>query len=117
MTSSAEPTSRHIVFADTDSSAYHSLRQRPSTREERVGQESAPTSAATLARRMVAAAGPSNPVHLIERSHEGRVERLIPIRVGRMIASPYGFLRGSAVVMAHDVRPIAGHRNHTGRVR
>ena len=32
---SAEPTSRHIVFADTDSSAYHSLRQRPSTREER----------------------------------------------------------------------------------
>ena len=36
-------------------------------------------------------------------SHEGRVGRLVPIRVGRMIASPYGFLRGTAVVMAEDV--------------
>ena len=36
-------------------------------------------------------------------SHQGRADRLIPVRVGRMIASPYGFLRGSAVVMAEDV--------------
>ena len=36
-------------------------------------------------------------------SHQGRVDRLIPIRVGRMVASPYGFLRGTAVVMAADV--------------
>ena len=36
-------------------------------------------------------------------SHEGRVGTLVPIRVGRMVASPYGFLRGSAVVMAEDV--------------
>ena len=36
-------------------------------------------------------------------SHQGRVDRLIPVRVGRMIASPYGFLRGTAVVMAEDV--------------
>ena len=28
---------------------------------------------------------------------------MIPVRVGRMVASPYGFLRGTAVVMAEDV--------------
>ena len=27
----------------------------------------------------------------------------MPVRVGRMIASPYGFLRGTAIVMAEDV--------------
>ena len=31
------------------------------------------------------------------------MDRLVPVRVGRMIASPYGFLRGTAVVMAEDV--------------
>ena len=44
-----------------------------------------------------------DPVRLIELNHLGRLERLIPIRVGRMVASPYGFLRGTAVVMAEDV--------------
>ena len=36
-------------------------------------------------------------------SHEGRLDWLIPVRVGRMVASPYGFLRGTAVVMAEDL--------------
>ncbi len=36
-------------------------------------------------------------------SHEGRLDWLIPIRVGRMVASPYGFLRGTAGVMAEDI--------------
>ena len=40
---------------------------------------------------------------LIMESHRGRLERLIPIRVGRMVASPYGFLRGTAIVMADDM--------------
>ncbi|MCW2529431.1 MAG: hypothetical protein JWM76_4291 [Pseudonocardiales bacterium] len=47
--------------------------------------------------------GRPDPVQLIMESHEGRVDRLIPIRVGRMIESPYGFLRGTAIVMAEDV--------------
>ena len=47
-----------------------------------------------------------DPVDLINQSHQGRVERLIPIRVGRMVASPYGFLRGTAVVMAEDVAKL-----------
>ena len=36
----------------------------------------------------------------INASHEGRIDWLIPVRVARMAASPYGFLRGTAVVMA-----------------
>jgi hypothetical protein len=36
------------------------------------------------------------------RSHEGRLDRLIPIRIGRMVSSPYAFLRGVANVHATD---------------
>jgi uncharacterized protein (DUF2252 family) len=43
-----------------------------------------------------------DPVDLIEEAHVGRLERLIPVRIGRMLASPYAFLRGSASLMAND---------------
>ena len=43
-----------------------------------------------------------DPVDLIEEAHSGRLERLIPVRVGRMVASPYAFLRGAASLMAED---------------
>jgi uncharacterized protein (DUF2252 family) len=47
-----------------------------------------------------------DPVQLIKESHEGRLDWLIPLRVGRMTATPYGFLRGTAVVMAEDVAQL-----------
>ena len=47
-----------------------------------------------------------DPVAQISESHEGRLDSLIPLRVGRMAASPYGFLRGSAVVMANDLATL-----------
>ena len=40
-------------------------------------------------------------------SHVGRVKDLVGIRVARMATTPYGFLRGSAVVMAADVASLA----------
>ncbi len=43
-----------------------------------------------------------HPADQIMQSHEGRLDRLVPVRVGRMTASPYGFLRGAAIVMAAD---------------
>jgi uncharacterized protein (DUF2252 family) len=43
-----------------------------------------------------------DPVDLIEEAHDGRLQRLVPVRVGRMVASPYAFLRGSAALMAED---------------
>lgn len=43
-----------------------------------------------------------DPVDLVKMAHVGRLERLIPLRIGRMVASPYAYLRGSAAVMAED---------------
>jgi uncharacterized protein (DUF2252 family) len=44
----------------------------------------------------------ADPVDLIEEAHAGRLERLVPVRVGRMLTSPYAFLRGAASLMADD---------------
>jgi uncharacterized protein (DUF2252 family) len=44
----------------------------------------------------------ADPVDQLIAAHEGRVEWLIPVRIGRMVASPYAFLRGSANIMADD---------------
>jgi uncharacterized protein (DUF2252 family) len=102
----ADPTtSGHVVLAEADSTAYQSLRHRPVARAERyaIGKNLRKR----VPRRSLADWTPPDdrpdPVKQIMVSHEGRVDRLIPIRVGRMIASPYGFLRGTAVVMAEDV--------------
>ncbi len=47
-----------------------------------------------------------DPIRQIERSHDGRIDWLIPVRVERMAESPYGFLRGTAIVMARDVAQL-----------
>lgn len=44
-----------------------------------------------------------DPIRLLEASSAGRVERLVPLRYGRMIASPFTFYRGSAIIQAHDL--------------
>ena len=45
----------------------------------------------------------ADPVGLLAESSKGRVERLVPIRYGRMVASPFAFFRGSASIMASDL--------------
>jgi uncharacterized protein (DUF2252 family) len=47
--------------------------------------------------------GRTDPIQLLIDSEKGRVEKLIPIRYGRMLQSPFAFLRGSATVMAEDL--------------
>jgi uncharacterized protein (DUF2252 family) len=49
-------------------------------------------------------------VRAVEESSRGRVPELTPIRVGRMAATPFAFLRGAAGLMAHDLvgTPITG---------
>jgi uncharacterized protein (DUF2252 family) len=44
-----------------------------------------------------------DPVSLLERQAAGRVPELLPIRYGRMLASPFSFLRGAALPMASDL--------------
>ncbi|WP_407287168.1 DUF2252 domain-containing protein [Streptomyces sp. BP-8] len=56
------------------------------------------------------AAGRPDPVGAVEASNAGRLPELTPIRVGRMAASPFAFLRGSAGLMAFDLTnsPVTG---------
>jgi uncharacterized protein (DUF2252 family) len=51
-----------------------------------------------------------DPVELIIRQNATRIPALVPVRMGRMLASPFSFLRGSAAVMAADLAttPITG---------
>ncbi len=98
-------TSGHRVLATADSAAYASIRKRPTSRGERYAMGKAlrkevPRSSLGEWR---AWPGRPDPIALLEESHAGRVEALIPVRVARMVTSPYGFLRGTAVVMADDV--------------
>jgi uncharacterized protein (DUF2252 family) len=44
-----------------------------------------------------------DPVELILRSEEGRLEDLLPIRHSRMLASPFAFYRGTAILQAADL--------------
>jgi uncharacterized protein (DUF2252 family) len=44
-----------------------------------------------------------DPVELLQAQARNRIQELLPIRYGRMMASPFAFLRGSAIVMANDL--------------
>jgi uncharacterized protein (DUF2252 family) len=98
----------HVVLGSVDSDGYRSLRRRPISRAERFKlgrslRKKVPRSSLGLWK---PPANRVDPVEQIKLAHQGRLERLIPIRVGRMVASPYGFLRGTAGVMAADVASL-----------
>jgi uncharacterized protein (DUF2252 family) len=44
-----------------------------------------------------------DPINTLIQSSEGRDESLLPIRYGRMLASPFAFFRGAASIMAADL--------------
>lgn len=52
----------------------------------------------------------ADPVAVLERQGRDRLPDLLPIRYGRMTASPFAFLRGAAAVMAGDLAA----QPHTG---
>jgi uncharacterized protein (DUF2252 family) len=47
----------------------------------------------------------ADPVQTLERQDATRVPELVPIRHGRMVASPFPFFRGGAAIMAADLGP------------
>src|SRR5262249_42818838 len=51
-----------------------------------------------------------DPIATIEAQSRSRLPSLVPIRYGRMLASPFAFYRGAAAVMARDLAstPISG---------
>ncbi len=56
------------------------------------------------------AANRQDPVAILEAQNVSRVQKLVPVRFARMLASPFAFLRGSAAVMAADLSttPVSG---------
>ncbi|MFN5320638.1 MAG: DUF2252 domain-containing protein [Planctomycetota bacterium] len=53
-----------------------------------------------------------DPIDILRESNEGRLPELVPIRYGRMLPSPFTFLRGSAGLMSEDLAgtPVTGVR-------
>ncbi len=51
-------------------------------------------------------------ISILEKSNEGRVKELVPIRHGRMLVNPFTFYRGSASLMAFDLAttPTSGFK-------
>jgi uncharacterized protein (DUF2252 family) len=47
-----------------------------------------------------------DPLDLLEKQAAMRVQELVPIRYGRMLASPFAFFRGAADVMASDLADV-----------
>jgi len=45
----------------------------------------------------------ADPIDLLIENSRGRIEDLIPIRYGRMLANPFAFYRGAAAIMASDL--------------
>ena len=83
-----------------------SLRRRESgSREERLAagrslREAFPRSGHAIWK---APAGRRDPIEILEESNRDRLPELVPIRYGRMLRSPFTFLRGSAGLMAYDL--------------
>jgi uncharacterized protein (DUF2252 family) len=46
-----------------------------------------------------------DPIELLEEQSATRLPELVPIRYGRMAASPFAFFRGAATIMASDLAP------------
>src|SRR5262245_34897765 len=44
-----------------------------------------------------------DPIELLVESSQGRMPKLVPVRYGRMMQSPFAFYRGAAAIMASDL--------------
>ena len=104
--------------------AYASLRSRPTPRAERyeLGRQLRDKVSRESMGDWTPPADRYDPIRQIEFSHDGRIDWLIPVRAERMVESPYGFLRGTAIVMARDVallpstgiNPVISGDSHLG---
>ena len=98
----------HVVHHSANGDDYASLRRRPTPRLERFafGKRMRDDVPRHSLGEWAPGDARADVIDLITESHRGREERLIPLRVARMVASPYGFLRGTAIVMAADLATL-----------
>lgn len=81
---------------DPDSTAF--IRER--VRKGAALRDQVPHSAQA---RFEASTNRPDPVAVLEGTNRGRLPDLVPIRYGRMLETPFTFLRGAPAVMAHDL--------------
>jgi uncharacterized protein (DUF2252 family) len=94
----------HVVLARGGDEAFRSLRRQARPRAERyeLGRSLRERAHRSDLAHWRAPSGRAEPLAQLTEAHQGRLDWLIPVRVGRMVASPYAFLRGSANIMADD---------------
>jgi uncharacterized protein (DUF2252 family) len=99
-----EPANGHVVLDTGQDDGFTSLRRQARPRAERyeLGRSLREPAHRSDMAFWTAPAGRADPVEQVAGQNEGRQDWLVPIRIGRMISSPYAFLRGSANIMADD---------------
>jgi uncharacterized protein (DUF2252 family) len=102
----------HVILETADGLSYASLRRRPIPRTDRfaIGRSLRDKVPRGALGQWTAVPNRSDPVEQIVEAHTDRLKWLIPVRVGRMVSSPYAFLRGTAGIMAADFArlPVTG---------
>jgi uncharacterized protein (DUF2252 family) len=98
------PTGDHVVLPTVEGQAYASLSRRPMSRQERYAlgralRRQVPRSSLGA---WLPPEGRPDPVDQVIAANQDRVPELVAVRIGRMVATPYAFLRGNAGIMAHD---------------
>jgi uncharacterized protein (DUF2252 family) len=94
----------HVIEVGTDDGSFTSLRHDKTSRAERyqIGKGLRARAPRSALGDWCPAPGRVHPVEQTRAMHFGRLKQLVPIRIGRMAASPFAFLRGSAAIMAAD---------------
>jgi uncharacterized protein (DUF2252 family) len=77
--------------------------RHPTSSERAAVGKAARATAPRSSQSMLDVADGRDPLALLEAQDRSRVAELVPIRYGRMLASPLAFYRGAATVMAHDL--------------
>ncbi len=106
-TSSADAEQRpddQVLVESVDLQTFSSLRRRARPRELRYADGRALREAVPRSSFGYWEPAPDriDPVEQLVAAHEGRIDWLVPVRVGRMVATPYAFLRGAAAIHAGD---------------
>ena len=101
----AAETSRRITPGAPASAEYaRRVRAARPTRDQRAAAGKAIREVMPLADHSEISRGArADPVDLLESQAAQRVPQLVPIRYGRMLATPFTFFRGGALIMAADL--------------
>ena len=99
---------RFVLESGDDAAGFASLRRpaRPRSERYKMGRAMRDHAPRTGLQHWRPADNRVGVIEQIREAHEGRVSGLVPVRIGRMAASPYQFLRGSANIMADDLATL-----------